>query len=170
MPPGNTNSNMIAIQKYQECCVFYLHCRHWSCMKSAPEEQISYDQLWWMPFKQQLDRISQAGSVCIMLLSSKAVVWTEWRMMAVLPLLSAGISIWRQGRGNPLRHTTTHTDTGVMLDPLPQRLPPSPGPRRPPPPHCYSQAWCLFSTSLFSHPLHTPNEVIHLIQKIRRTI
>lgn len=37
-------------------------------------------------------------------------------MMCVLPLLSGGISSWRQGRGNPLRHTTTHTDTGVSLD------------------------------------------------------
>lgn len=36
--------------------------------------------------------------------------------MCVLPLLSGGISSWRQGRGNPLRHTTTHTDTGVSLD------------------------------------------------------
>lgn len=37
-------------------------------------------------------------------------------MMCVLPLLSGGISSWRQGRGNPLRHTTTHTDTEVSLD------------------------------------------------------
>lgn len=37
-------------------------------------------------------------------------------MMCVLPLLSGGISSWRQGRGNPLRHTTTHTDTRVSLD------------------------------------------------------
>lgn len=37
-------------------------------------------------------------------------------MMCVLPLLSGGISSWRQGRGNPLRHTTTHIDTGVSLD------------------------------------------------------
>lgn len=50
--------------------------------------------------------------------------------MCVLPL--RGISSWRQGRGDPLRHTTTHRDTEVSLDSpsassaQPPTLPPAP--------------------------------------------
>lgn len=96
-------------------CYYFLHTLT-TLSVSATRPWVSYvhlPRLLLSPFKRQLDRICVADWACIMLPPSKE---PEWRMMSVLPLLSGGISSWRQGRGNPLRHTTTHTDTGVSLD------------------------------------------------------
>lgn len=120
-----------------------------------------------LPFKQQPDGLWEALWPWIVLPVSGVC---EWRMVCVLPL--RGISSWRQGRGDPLRHTTTHRDTEVSLDS------PSSSSSAQPPPHCFpfpgldahhllvnslSLASYLNGSGFFLPPLHPPScsTVVH---------